>query len=87
MTILSTGLPAVLVDSHHALQNITVWQDGDTAPHGLRPIVIGITDPVGIDWIYLSDHTLTDPNPQTVPSAQSQLNLADLQAQLRALQA
>ena len=63
-----------------------MWQDGDTWPLDHIVVVLDAEHPVSIGWTHNSDNTFTDPNPETVPSTQPQPTLADLQAQLAAIQ-
>jgi len=86
MTISITGQKAALVNSLGIVENIIVWQDGDTWPLDHTVVVLDAEHPVSIGWTHNSDNTFTDPNPQPAPTAQPQPSLADLQAQLSAIQ-
>jgi len=87
MSVSLTNQRAALVDSNGMVQNVIVWQDGDVAPEGFTAVVLGITELVSIGWKHNGDNTFTNPNPQPPPLPEPQQpSLADLQAQLAAIQ-
>ena len=89
MTISITEQRAALIDSNGIVQNIIVWEDGDTEPEGFTVVVIDNTVSVSIGWVHNTDNTFTDPNPPapvTEPPAPAP-TLVELQAQLAALTA
>ena len=87
MTVSVTGQKAALVNSLGIVENIIVWQDGDTWLLDHTVVVLDAEHPVSIGWTHNSDTTFTDPNPQTAPSEPPAPTLADLQVQLAMIQA
>jgi len=87
MTISITGKKAALVNSDGIVENIIVWQEGDSIPTDHTIVVLDAEHHISIGWIHNNDGTFTDPNPPAEPTPAPQPTLAELQSQLAALTA
>ena len=87
MTILVTNKKAALVNSNGIVDNIIVWQDGDSISTDHTIVVLDAEYNLSIGWIHNNDGTFTDPNPPAEPTPAPQPTLAELQSQLAALTA
>jgi hypothetical protein len=77
-------MKAALVNDQNIVENIIVWDETCVAPDGVQVIVLEDDAPVPIGWKHQSGQFIDMTPP---PPATPQKTLAELEAQLDALQA
>jgi len=94
MTISITGKKAALVNSDGIVENIIVWQEGDSIPTDHTIAVLDAEHPVNIGdryrydlWRNLHEFFPTNPQPESITQTEPEPTLAELQAQLAELTA